>query len=986
MRIRRLILRNFRGVAFRELHFPPAGVTVVEGPNEVGKSSLAEAVDLLFEEPDGSTKQRVKAVKPVNADVGAEVEAEITVGPYHLVYRKRWHRQPETVLQVLAPRAEHFTGRRAHDRMNEILDETIDRALWKALRYQQGIGIAQAALGDSPSLSAALDLAATGKGLGDQGEAEDLWSRVGEERDRYFTPTGRPNAARTRLDEQVAKAEEEAAHLARALAEMEGAAEDHRRLRQELARLSGRLAEQEKVVAARSAQWSALQTQSREVERLAAEAERAAHLAERTASVHQQRCELVEQLRAEREALAGLVEEGESEAPSREAAAATVSRAQVAREEARQAHRSAEQAAELAAADFEYFRELFNLEMLAERQQRVLQAEREQGEALAFLDACPIDAARLEEIEQAYLAAATARAGLNAESASVLVEALAPTELEVDGRGRSLAAGEEVEEPVAGSLQVVLPGRVRITVTGGARTREAEQQVAAVQERLQVLYSGAGVSGDDALAAARDLERRRRAAEATARRAAQALQENLRDLTPQGLAGMIDRARERTEAHRERRPAELPLPAGRDEAQAASEEAAARLRLAKETLEQREREIELAERALREVQATGLERTIRAQTIEEKVTVIEKQLAVEREAVGDEELAAARAEARQSADAAAAAHRAAAEGLQAQNPAEAEALLENARGVLERMKEAGRAAELEMAGLTSRLESQGEAGLHDRLNAAQSTLAGLQREKEHTDRRAEAADLLCRTLGEHRDAAKRSYVAPFREQLERFGSLVFEGQLSIELDHEDLRVVSRTLDGVTVPWESLSMGAREQLSLLARLAGSVLVSRAEAGHGGVPVIVDDALGSSDPARLERLGAVLSLAGRQGQVIVLTCTPDRYRHVGSATVIRLGAGEGEAGEPVPTDRPALEAAASSRPEAGPEEPPAEEVSWGETVVECLQTAGSALGRAEIIARTGLLEGRWQPTINSLLASGQVVREGERRGARYRVTEG
>ena len=204
MRIRRIVLRNFKGVTSREIHIPAEGVTVVEGPNETGKSSLAEAIDLIFEEPDGSAKQRVKAVKPVGADVGAEVEVELTVGAYHVVYWKRWHKQPQTTLRVLAPRPQQYTGREAHDRMNEILDESIDRALWKALRYQQGIGIAQAAVGDSLSLLTALDAAAAGKGLGDQGEAEDLWSRVREERERYFTPTGRPNAARGRLDAQVA--------------------------------------------------------------------------------------------------------------------------------------------------------------------------------------------------------------------------------------------------------------------------------------------------------------------------------------------------------------------------------------------------------------------------------------------------------------------------------------------------------------------------------------------------------------------------------------------------------------------------------------------------------------------------------------------------------------------------------------------------------------------------------------------------------------
>jgi uncharacterized protein YhaN len=54
----------------------------------------------------------------------------------------------------------------------------------------------------------------------------------------------------------------------------------------------------------------------------------------------------------------------------------------------------------------------------------------------------------------------------------------------------------------------------------------------------------------------------------------------------------------------------------------------------------------------------------------------------------------------------------------------------------------------------------------------------------------------------------------------------------------------------------------------------------------VPVLVDDALGYSDPERLRRVGAVLSVAASSAQVIVLTCTPERYRSVGSAHVISL----------------------------------------------------------------------------------------------------
>ena len=36
----------------------------------------------------------------------------------------------------------------------------------------------------------------------------------------------------------------------------------------------------------------------------------------------------------------------------------------------------------------------------------------------------------------------------------------------------------------------------------------------------------------------------------------------------------------------------------------------------------------------------------------------------------------------------------------------------------------------------------------------------------------------------------------------------------------------------------------------------------------------------------RMGAAIATAGRECQVIVLTCTPGRYAHVGNATVVSL----------------------------------------------------------------------------------------------------
>jgi type I restriction enzyme M protein len=54
----------------------------------------------------------------------------------------------------------------------------------------------------------------------------------------------------------------------------------------------------------------------------------------------------------------------------------------------------------------------------------------------------------------------------------------------------------------------------------------------------------------------------------------------------------------------------------------------------------------------------------------------------------------------------------------------------------------------------------------------------------------------------------------------------------------------------------------------------------------LPLIIDDALGFSDPSRLETMGAAIAAAGKHYQIIILTCTPGRFMHLGSAEVVRF----------------------------------------------------------------------------------------------------
>ena len=62
MKLVRLNLENWRGVESFEVQFAD-GVTLIEGPNEIGKSTIVEALQALFKTMDSSSKAEIKAIQ-----------------------------------------------------------------------------------------------------------------------------------------------------------------------------------------------------------------------------------------------------------------------------------------------------------------------------------------------------------------------------------------------------------------------------------------------------------------------------------------------------------------------------------------------------------------------------------------------------------------------------------------------------------------------------------------------------------------------------------------------------------------------------------------------------------------------------------------------------------------------------------------------------------------------------------------------------------
>ena len=188
--------------------------------------------------------------------------------------------------------------------------------------------------------------------------------------------------------------------------------------------------------------------------------------------------------------------------------------------------------------------------------------------------------------------------------------------------------------------------------------------------------------------------------------------------------------------------------------------------------------------------------------------------------------------------------------------------------------------EREVNDLAVELTALGQRGLAEELAQVESEHAAVERELKHTEAQALAVDLLYRTLDAALKRAKDAIAQPVIARLLPYLRQLLPGaEPSIS---EDMVLTGIRRESTTEPFQDLSIGTREQLAVLVRLAYADLLS-----EQGMPVtvILDDALVNSDDERRDRLKAILYQAAKRYQVLVLTCHEREYRDAGG-TFIRL----------------------------------------------------------------------------------------------------
>lgn len=894
MKLHRLTLTNYRGIAHRDIRFPDHGIVVVSGDNETGKTSMLEALDLLLEAKDRSTKKEVKQVKPTHADVGAEVSAEISTGPYQFVYRKRFHKRAETELTLLTPRREQLTGDEAHDRVRAMLTETVDLDLWRAQRVLQSAPTSAADLSGCNALSRALDLVAgqvdglagdgdegAGSSAGSDGGVDTLLiDRIDGEYRRYFTSTGRPTGEWAAAITRLQTADENVARCAAAIVEVDETVRHHTLLSDELAALaieSTRAAER-LALARNAAQSVATLTGELNSAIVLADAAKSTHAASLSALTERRR--LRADIDERTSAIVGLRAASDAAA----AELATAREVQLAADEAAQQARSALEAGQgrvdAARTAVQRLADRDEAERLDGRINAIESHQRELDLVQRDLAAITLTGQLMQTIEDA--AGVVNRAASAAERASAHFELVAATDLElrIGGEPVILRAGDAWSAALSGPTGVEVRGVLSVQVTPGAPAANTAAALDAARAELAAALQQAGVTD---VAAAR------------------ALDEDRRELLNAGerLRGILDaltneRDIDDLRSRLARLRADLPVGEGPvDPATAVPVEPAelrAELDAAATAHEQAVRDCETHRRVAEDAAKLLAEHGVRAGRAKEKLqaaqtelTLAGQRLDAQRGAADDDQLAIkAQTDAEVSAKAQERVSRLGDElaGLQPEVVTAGLADAEHDAAEVEQRHDQAASALREVA---IQLQVYGTEGRKGRLDAARTEQQRASGEFRAVQRRARAAQLLRTVVGRHREAMRQRYVDPFRCEVERLGRLVFGESFEVDVDSE-LRIGHRTMSGRTVPYESLSGGAKEQLGIVARLAGAALVAKEDS----VPVVIDDALGFTDASRLTKMAEVFDAVASDSQVIILTCSPQRYAGVRCAQHIELTA--------------------------------------------------------------------------------------------------
>jgi len=882
MRIRDIEVQNFRKLRHVTVSGLKDGVNVITGENEAGKSTLLAAVQAALFQRHNVSGKVLDGMQPFGCAVGPQVKLgfEINEGIYRL--RKTFGGSSGSA-ELVDPSGRRFSNHDADHKLEELLHfqaaskggtKFHELGIWPLFWVEQGTTFQ--ALNINPDVRATVQ-SSLRKEVGDilVGESGGrLKTRFAELYGRFFTsktglPTGELNAARkelSRLEALLSGKRSELAQLDHDVTALEAALARRDKLTDPALKQRLEKAKAEAVIEAHTLQVLELQrTQADNELRL----KRA--LLKNAQAAHQQRLVLVNEVSRLEQRLTDCKKADEVA----EKAVGQCETELQARIEQLDAARTAVKLATSRRLQMSHMLELVKLSasyaVVAQRLTDATLAADKQAQASKVAAAIRVtskDVERLRKLEQSLF---QAEANLKAAATRIDFDVPEPSKLTVNGGPVPATRAMLATDVVSISIKAI--GEICVT-PGGEELDSRRQQRVAAQDALASALAELGVKSVQAV---HELDQNRKDAES----AINTHKSVVRALAPDGLEALRQEAStQEAQIHTLRRIlGEIDLPQ--------LDSATAAVAVAEGQEQHRSSEVERLDDEVGEVRTRRDDARMLKTTKETELRATIEDLDRGREALAsartmkaDEEIIQEAATAEVDERAAQDTYTALENRYKSEDPEGIALRVDTTSAALTALEEQIAEAERSINKLRITLDVLGQKGLGEECAAIESDSNAARIRLTAIELEANAVRVAYNTIVQVEQEANTQFLQPVVRRVQPYLNRLLPGS-QIQLG-TDMTIEGLQRGAVTEPFEWLSVGAREQLSMITRIAFADLL--ADEGVDA-PIILDDALVYADDQRFADALTTLAFAAKRHQIIILTCHEHKYLGL-TGPVIRL----------------------------------------------------------------------------------------------------
>ena len=860
------------------------GLNLVVGPNEMGKSTLLDALRAALFEKYSSQARPIKALQNDRNQAAPVVELafEVDDGTYRI--RKRFVKKPYA--QLFCPDGRKLEGDAAEDTLRGLLGvdepgktgakpETL--GMWSVLWVQQGQSFGALDLPDSArsNLHSALE-SEVGEVLGGR-SGRALPDEVEQQRSRFVTATGRPRGDYKKRIDDVETLRCEREGLQNRRCELSNTMQGLEAAQETLDRLSSGEQDQEDKKerdAARNRHGELARLESR-IEAAATDVELKTRNLQQAEQALAERQALKEQITSNAEALAAakekLDEVGEKDRQLRKQIEGLRKKAHQAEDAVTEADKAVSMARRMLTAVQREGR----IRELQARYEKAHEAEKKQRAAQQGAAAILVTDEKIEAIRGAAKQLETARSRLSAAATRVAFDMPSERLSRIEVDGAVLAAGQTSVEAVEGTT-ITIPDYGRISVqpaiTGRdgliAQQREADKALKAALEECGVKSAAAA---EEQLA-----KREKRLREAQLARQEAELHAPKRDDYGAGAQPLADHiAGLKTTLDRERADLRIESLPSENNAEQALRAVQERAQEARDTQTTARAALDAPEEEMGRIRTEWGSVKTRYDDAEERLKTLKNRLTEAEEQVADDDLEAAVTSARKALEAQKKAVLALEKQREGETLAQLEARISRLETALQKRHDKRSELREQVARLQSHIEALEGTGLDEAGAQKTRELDFADEQRKRYEREVSVLTLLLSTLRSAETEAKERYLSPVLQRVRPYLQLLFPGA-KIAID-ENLHIVGVVRENdYEESFAHLSMGTQEQIAVLVRLAFAEML--VEHGHPAT-VVLDDALVFSDDRRMGRMFDILNLVGKKVQIIVLTCREQLFEGIG-----------------------------------------------------------------------------------------------------------